>query len=328
MNHVKSFKGWPPGDAPSKLVQLWYKMFPPHQRGQVEIKKPTKLSAKTSTAWSCAEDQILENKNLRNMILNICIERYVKYFFEIYLPVREHKWLIGSGGLLAMVQPIRKKKSHWVWHFWKLKAQSSNVSFATFQWNKTFELWALSFETEFEKVTPSGIGCTYMWTLSNLSNRHFEVSTIWQNDDFNLSNWIFSLGLINKVIFGRFIDLTKRHSQSDKLNLFNWPHWKIHTAKFQQWNTKKSFNLSNRKCGICQLDKLTILSFNDLTKGNIQSSKLTIVNLTSTNSMEAAPAGVRHQPSRLHHNARVLAQLTNSPSLALLFLYFLVFVPA
>ena len=24
-NHVKLFKGWPRGDAPSKVVQLWYK---------------------------------------------------------------------------------------------------------------------------------------------------------------------------------------------------------------------------------------------------------------------------------------------------------------
>jgi len=78
MNHVKIFKGWPTRDAPSKLVQLWYKTFPPEQRGLVEMKNPTILSNKTSTAWSCAEDQILENKNLRNMIL------------------REHTWLIGS----------------------------------------------------------------------------------------------------------------------------------------------------------------------------------------------------------------------------------------
>ena len=49
-------------------------------------------------------------------------------------------------------------QSHLGWHFWKLKAQSSNVSFATFQWKETFELWALSFETAFENVTPSGIG--------------------------------------------------------------------------------------------------------------------------------------------------------------------------
>ena len=29
MDNVKIFKGWPPRDAPSKLVQLWYKTFPP-----------------------------------------------------------------------------------------------------------------------------------------------------------------------------------------------------------------------------------------------------------------------------------------------------------
>jgi len=27
MNHVKIFQGWPLQDAPSKLVQLWYKSF-------------------------------------------------------------------------------------------------------------------------------------------------------------------------------------------------------------------------------------------------------------------------------------------------------------
>ena len=86
MNHVKTFKVWPPRDAPSKLVQLWYKTFTPDQRGQAEMKKSTRLSNKPSTAWSCAEDQILENKNLRNMILNICTERWVKYFLKsIYL---------------------------------------------------------------------------------------------------------------------------------------------------------------------------------------------------------------------------------------------------
>jgi len=97
MNHVKILKGSPHREAPSKLVQLWYKTFPPDQRGQAKIKSPTRLSNKTSTAWSCAEDEIFENKNLQNMILNICTERQVKCFFEIYLPVREHIWLIGSG---------------------------------------------------------------------------------------------------------------------------------------------------------------------------------------------------------------------------------------
>ena len=50
MNHVKIFKGWPPRDAPSKLVQLWYKSFHPDQRGLVKMKNPTKLSNKTSNA--------------------------------------------------------------------------------------------------------------------------------------------------------------------------------------------------------------------------------------------------------------------------------------
>jgi len=74
VNHVKIFKGWPPRDAPSKLVQLWYQTFLPDQRGQVAMKTPTRLSNKTGTAQSCAEDQIPENKNLRNMILNFCTE--------------------------------------------------------------------------------------------------------------------------------------------------------------------------------------------------------------------------------------------------------------
>jgi len=60
------------------------------------------------------------------------------------------------------IYPIIYSQSHLGWHFRKLKAQSSNVSFATFQWKETFELWALCFETSFENVTPSGIGCTWI----------------------------------------------------------------------------------------------------------------------------------------------------------------------
>ena len=44
MNQVKIFKGWPPRDAPSKLVQLWYKSFQNDQRGHMEMKRPTGLS--------------------------------------------------------------------------------------------------------------------------------------------------------------------------------------------------------------------------------------------------------------------------------------------
>ena len=43
----------------------------------------------------------------------------------------------------------------------KLKAQSSNVPFAMFQWTEPFELWVLSFERALENLTPrGGIGCT------------------------------------------------------------------------------------------------------------------------------------------------------------------------
>jgi len=71
----------------------------------------TRLSNKTSTAWSCAEDQIPKNKNLQNMILNFCTEQQVKYFFEIYLPVREHTWLIGSGGFTVDRVRIQSPRS-------------------------------------------------------------------------------------------------------------------------------------------------------------------------------------------------------------------------
>jgi len=59
MNHVKTLKGWPPRHAPSKLVQLWHKSFPPEhipldQHGLVEMKNlfmkmknPTRLGIKT-----------------------------------------------------------------------------------------------------------------------------------------------------------------------------------------------------------------------------------------------------------------------------------------
>ena len=50
MNHVQISKGWPPRDAPSKLVQLWYKTFPTDHIDLVEMKTPTRLSNKTSTA--------------------------------------------------------------------------------------------------------------------------------------------------------------------------------------------------------------------------------------------------------------------------------------
>jgi len=67
---------------------------------------------------------------------------------------------------------VEYSQSHLGWRFWKLKAESTNISFATFQWKETFELWALSFETAFEHVIPSGIGCTctYITKLNRQSD--------------------------------------------------------------------------------------------------------------------------------------------------------------
>jgi len=74
-------------------------------------------------------------------------------------------------------------QSHLRWHFRKLKAQSSNVSFATFQWKETFELWALSFdlETAFEIVTPSGIGCIYKQLNPGIRNSESGSPTVCEN---------------------------------------------------------------------------------------------------------------------------------------------------
>jgi len=69
-------------------------------------------------------------------------------------------WNLTSFSSFLQVQQF-----HLGCHFRKLKAQSSNVFFATFQWKETFELWALSFEKAFENVTPGGIGCNKLkWT--------------------------------------------------------------------------------------------------------------------------------------------------------------------
>jgi len=71
----KILKGRPRWNAFSKLVHRQYKSFPSDRFCQVEIQNTTGLSNKLSTAQSCAEDQILENKNIRNMILDICTQQ-------------------------------------------------------------------------------------------------------------------------------------------------------------------------------------------------------------------------------------------------------------
>jgi len=76
------------------------------------------------------------------------------------LSVEHAKVVLHTSCIDDWLWPVRACLSHSAWcHFRKIKAQSSNISFATFQWKEKFELWALSFETAFENVTPSWIGC-------------------------------------------------------------------------------------------------------------------------------------------------------------------------
>jgi len=94
---------------------------------------------------------------------------FVENLFIIVFGVNKSNWVSTDSQhiLFPLIIP-----THWThtysqsqlgWHFRKLKTQSSNVSFATFQWKEMFELWALRFETAFENVTPSGISCIYIY---------------------------------------------------------------------------------------------------------------------------------------------------------------------
>jgi len=103
-------------------------------------------------------------------------------------------------------------QSHLGWHFRKLKAQSSNVSFATFQWKETFELWALSFETAFKNVTPTGIGCIYIYHLfhENITNpiHYLFLVFIYFMYFIHLMSFNFSM---NFIYFKTFISPNECH---------------------------------------------------------------------------------------------------------------------
>ena len=89
MNHVNFFKGWPPWDAFSKLVQLWYNSFPPDQHGLVEMKNPTWLSNKTSNAWS---------------------------WMSLACHLSECHWHVIQVNVIGMSQMIVMTYSHVLWH--------------------------------------------------------------------------------------------------------------------------------------------------------------------------------------------------------------------
>ena len=98
---------------------------------------------------------------------NACWSVRCSFFLAKCCPLLEHKlvrvWCVSLCACVCVcmyayvvtyVQPIPLAVTF-------SKAQRSKVSLATFQWQETFDLWAFSFETAFENVTPSGIGCIY-----------------------------------------------------------------------------------------------------------------------------------------------------------------------
>jgi len=91
--------------------------------------------------------------------MDMYIHTYINILICIYILFPPKRPKFGGGVILIMVQPIpfRVTFSNSVS---ELKAQSSNVSFATFQWQQTFELWALSFE---------------LWALKELSKMSFQM---------------------------------------------------------------------------------------------------------------------------------------------------------
>jgi len=124
---------------------------------------------------------------------------------------------LGLISSLRFPSGSRYSQSHLGWHFWKFKAQSSNVSFATFQWKETFELWAFSFETAFENVTLSEIGCTFWarergWELKGQERKKKDFWTACQvNHDLAgrfCCCWCSTLFNYNRYSFiGAFFDL-------------------------------------------------------------------------------------------------------------------------
>jgi len=106
--------------------------------------------------WRAAEESSL-SLSLSLRVISLSLSIYMsRLAAECRADNAESCWWVVSLSLSIYSQ------SHLGWHFRKLKAQSSNVSFAMFQWKDMFELWALSFETAFENVTPSGIGCIWV----------------------------------------------------------------------------------------------------------------------------------------------------------------------
>ena len=151
---------------------------------------------------------------------------------------------------LAAILYWNYSQSHLGWHFRKLKTQSSNVSFATFQWKETFELWALSFETAFENVTPSGIGCTCLAWIKyynyNSGERSCRITYIMFTHTLCVSCWkdLQSHVFRSRCTITRFHTFSGRvwhnipymHHAGAGFSKWRWPNMPTHCCVHSRWH--------------------------------------------------------------------------------------------
>ena len=126
---------------------------------------------------------------------------------------------------------VRYSQSHVGWHFGKLKAQSSNVSFATFQWKQTFELWALK---ELSKMSPQ-VGLA-VYDVGDVCDVHVKnVMCVYQVFDVYVQHDVFmsGVGLIHTWhdLSGNMIDSFIYVTWLIRLHMWHdWHRYMYHTT--------------------------------------------------------------------------------------------------
>ena len=73
-------------------------------------------------------------------------------------------WLRLVGSLRLNVSfAFQYSLSHWIDALSKFRSESSKISFLTFQWTETYELWASRFGKKCENAIWNGIPCGLLW---------------------------------------------------------------------------------------------------------------------------------------------------------------------